>query len=239
MTSFLLRSPVFSPLRVAALRLLTRILASRNLAITSADNIPERSVFYGVLRDTRAKVNMVLQDGEAYSIYSGVIATARIQGAIAEVGVFKGGSARLISIAKGEREFHLFDTFEGLPGVDPRHDPGFREGTFKGSIEGVRAVLGDVPNIHFHKGFFPDTATGFEHLRFSFVHLDVDLYESTRGSLEWFYPRMTPGAMLISHDYTDAEGVRKAFTEFFAERPEVLIELTGTQVAFIRGGGSQ
>ena len=44
------------------------------------------------------------------------------------------------------------------------------------------------------------------------------------------------GAMLISNDLVDAEGVGRAFREFFANKPEVLIELTGTQVAFIRAG---
>lgn len=234
--NFLLQNPVFSPLRVAAWRVLTRILASRNLAVISAGNEPERREFYDLLRETRVKTNMVLRDGEAYSIYSGIIETAKIKGAIAEVGVFKGGSAHLISSAKGERELHLFDTFEGLPPVSTQYDPLFREGTFKGSLEEVQAVLAGVQNIQFHKGLFPDSAAGLEHLRFAFVHLDVDLYESTRSCLAWFYPRMMPGAMLISHDFVDAEGVRRAFREFFANKPEVLIELTGTQVAFIRAG---
>jgi O-methyltransferase len=237
--SFLLHSPVFSPLRVAGWRILTRILASRNLAVVSAGNEPERQIFYQLLRETRAKTNMVLRDGEAYSIYSAVVETAKIKGSIAEVGVFKGGSARLISSAKGERELHLFDTFEGLPPVNPKYDPNFRQGTFEGSLEEVRALLSGVGNVQFHKGLFPDSATGLEHLRFSFVHLDVDLYESTKRCLEWFYSRMMPGAMLISHDFVDAEGVRKAFREFFADKPEVLVELTGTQVAFIRSGSCE
>ena len=52
---------------------------------------------------------------------------------------------------------------------------------------------------------------------FSFVHLDVDLYQSTKDGLAWFYPRLNRGGILISHDYSNADGVRKAFDEFFAE----------------------
>lgn len=230
-------APVLSPLRIAGFRILNRVLASRNLAITSAGDEPARREFYERLRETRAKTNLVLRDGEAYSIYSGVLETAKIAGAIAEVGVFKGGSARLMACAKGDRELHLFDTFEGLPRVNREHDPDFREGTFRGTLEEVKAVLAGVSNVQFHKGLFPDSAAGLEHLRFSFVNVDVDLYESTRSCLEWFYPRMTPGGMLISHDF-DADGVRKAFRDFFGDKPEVLIELTGSQVAFIRSGNS-
>lgn len=234
--NFLLHSPLFSPVRVAAWRVLTRVLAARNLAVVSAGNEPGRQTFYELLRETRARTNVVLRDGEAYSIYSAVLETAKIKGAIAEVGVFKGGSARLISAAKADRELHLFDTFEGLPPVNREFDPDFREGTFKGSLEEVQAVLSDQRNVRFHKGLFPASAAGLEDLRFSFVHIDVDLYESTKSCLEWFYPRMVHGAMLISHDFADVEGVKKAFREFFATRPEVLIELTGTQVTFIRSG---
>ena len=235
--SFLLNNPLFSPIRVAAWRVLTKILAARNLAVVSAGNEPQRQDFYSLLRDTRAKTNVVLRDGEAYSIYAGVLETAKIAGVIAEVGVFKGGSASLISAVKGDRELHLFDTFEGLPAIHSEHDPDFREGTFKGTLEEVQAVLAGVKNIQFHKGLFPSSAGGLEYLRFSFVHIDVDLYESTKGCLEWFYPRMSPGAMLISHDFVDIAGVRKAFREFFTDKPEILIELTGTQVAFIKSGG--
>ena len=234
--SFLLHNPVLSPLRVAAWRVLTRILAARNLAVVSAGNEPERQQFYELLRETRTRTNMVLQDGEAYSIYSGVVETSKVTGAVAEVGVYKGGSARLISSVKGDRELHLFDTFEGLPPVSPEYDRTFREGSFRGSLTEVQALLGGERNIRFHKGLFPGSAAGLEDLRFSFVHIDVDLYESTKGCLEWFYPRMTAGAMLISHDFADAEGVRRAFRQFFADKPEVLIELSGTQVAFIRAG---
>lgn len=232
--NYLLRSPLFSPLRVAGWRLLTRILASRNLAIVSAGDVPERQAFYELLRETRNKTNVVLRDGEAYSIYAGVMETAKIEGAIAEVGVYRGGSALLICGVKADREFHLFDTFEGLPPVNKEYDPDFREGTYKGSLEEVQTLLAHASNIKFHKGLFPESAAGWEHLRFSFVHIDVDLYESTRSCLEWFYPRMMPGAMLISHDFVETKGVRMAFREFFANKPEVLIELTGTQVAFIR-----
>ena len=46
------------------------------------------------------------------------------------------------------------------------------------------------------------------------MHLDVDIYDSTSKALAFFYPRMTRGALLISHDYMWAEGVKRAFDEF-------------------------
>jgi len=165
---------------------------------------------------------------EAYMVRSAVIATAKIEGDIAEVGVFRGGTARVICEAKGDRQLHLFDTFEGLP--EPgQTDSAFQKGQYACSLESVREYLNGFSNVHFYKGFFPATGAAVKDRRFSFLHLDVDLYDSTFQALEFFYPRMPPGAIVVSHDYVEFPGVRNAFDEFFEHRPEPVVELTGNQ----------
>jgi hypothetical protein len=171
---------------------------------------------------------------EAYLIRSAVLATSKIPGDIAEVGVFRGGTARVICEAKGSRQLHLFDTFEGLP--EPgKLDEAFRKGQFACSLNDVRAFLNGCSGVHFHKGYFPAaTGNAVKNARFSFVHLDVDLYESTKGALEFFYPRMPPGAIVISHDYVEFPGVRSAFDEFFADKPEPVVEMSGNQCLVVK-----
>lgn len=232
-SDFILKSPVFSPLRLAGWKVLSKILAAKNMVIVAAGNEPQRAAIYSLIRKVRVDTQMILLDPEAYNIYAAVRRTAKVPGAIAEVGVFRGGSARLMCEVKGDRHLHLFDTFAGMPetgDIDPR----FGKGVLVGSLDNVQAYLRDFPNVFFHPGFFPDTAVGLEDLRFSFVHLDVDIYRSTADSLQWFYPRLNRGGMLISHDYPVAEGVRKAFDEFLADKPDCLIELSETQAAFIK-----
>lgn len=165
---------------------------------------------------------------EAYLIRSAVLATAKLQGDIAEVGVFRGGTAKVICEAKGDRQLHLFDTFEGLP--EPAAiDSAFQKGQYAGSLESVRDFLNGFSGVHFYKGYFPATGEAVKDRRFSFIHLDVDLYASTFQALQFFYLRMEPGAIVISHDYVDFPGVRKAFDEFFEDKPEPVIEMTGNQ----------
>jgi O-methyltransferase len=212
--SFVIENPLLSPVRLAAWSVLTKILARKDLAIVAVDNVPERASTYRLIRQTRQETSMVLLDSEAFSIY-------------------RGGSARLICEEKGERSLHLFDTFDGLPEAT-EWDPKFRKGGFASSLDQVQGYLQRFPRVHYHKGLFPDTAHGLDDLSFSFVHLDVDLYQSTLSGLEWFYPRLNRGGVLISHDYTIAKGVRKAFDEFFLDKPECLIELSGSQVAFVK-----
>jgi O-methyltransferase len=231
--NFLLHNPVFSPLRVGVWSVLNRLLAHYDLAVCSADKDVNRVKAYDLIHTIRQQTSMVILDTEAYNIYKSVERTVKIRGALAEVGVFRGGSARLICEAKGCRSLHLFDTFAGLPKAGEL-DPGFQEGGFTSSLREVQTYLKPFPNVHFHPGLFPATTGELDQCTFAFVHLDVDLYESTARGLEWFYPRMSPGAILISHDYSTVQGVRKAFEDFFAEKPECLLELSGSQVAFVK-----
>lgn len=70
--------------------------------------------------------------------------------------------------------------------------------------------------------------------RFALVHLDVDLYESTKQCIEYFWPRIVPGGVLISHDYSILHGVKQAFSEYTSGIPEQVIELPTTQCMMIK-----
>ncbi len=112
-------------------------------------------------------------------------------------------------------------------------------GTFEDtSLDFVKNVLTGYRNVEFYKGVFPGTLTSrlLNETRFSFVNLDVDLYRSTMDCLEYFYPRLNKNGILVSHDYNsiNGSGVKKAFDEFFAGRPEHVIELWESQSMIIK-----
>jgi O-methyltransferase len=177
----------------------------------------------------------LLRHVEACSLISALAATATIRGDLAEVGVAFGASAKIISMFAANRTLHLFDTFEGLPEPTPRDSQKYKTGQYSCSLESVQQYLADM-NVEFHKGLFPLTAEAVADKLFSFVHLDMDLYEGTLAALQFFYPRLSPGGVLISHDYLLAKGVKAAFTEFFVNKPETVIELTGDQCMIVRLG---
>ncbi|MEK7275329.1 MAG: TylF/MycF/NovP-related O-methyltransferase, partial [Candidatus Desantisbacteria bacterium] len=100
------------------------------------------------------------------------------------------------------------------------------------TIEGVQDYLKKYSNCHFHKGIFPGTTRELaDDIEFCFVHLDVDIYESTLSGLNFFYPRLKKGGIIISHDYNlmSCPGVRKAFDEFFIDKSDEVIVLWDTQ----------
>jgi len=186
-------------------------------------------VHLALLRDGRCSQSL----HERYNLWTLTKATARLGGAVAEVGVYRGGSARLICDTGCGTPLHLFDTFEGMPQTNASTDGRFAPGDFADtSLDDVRTYLAPFGDVHFHKGFFPASAgTEVERLNFRLVHLDVDIRESTFSCLEFFYPRMIRGGLIISHDYGQrtAPGVRSAFDDFFRNKPETVIRLWDTQ----------
>ena len=79
------------------------------------------------------------------------------------------------------------------------------------SVDLVLSKLTAPEKAVIRKGYFPETAEGLD-AKFAFVSLDADLYEPTYNGLEWFYPRMASGGVLLLHDYESARfsGVRAA-----------------------------
>ena len=204
-----------------------------NLQLTALHSRKDPEIV-GLLRDIHREKRSLLSSFEAYLVYSMARAQSKREGAFAEVGVFKGASARLICEAKGDKPLHLFDTFEGLPESSQNDRNVHRVGQYACSLENVQDYLRGHDNVHYHRGIFPDSAVGVEVRQYAFVHFDVDLYEGTLACLEYFYPRMIPSGIMLSHDYGILAGVEKAFQEFFADKPEEIIEQPTTQCAVIK-----
>ena len=186
------------------------------------------------IRDMRSSCRSLTTANESFLIESIASAQSRLDGAMAEVGCYEGGTTRMICEGKGTRPLHVFDTFEGLPELTGDERNTHVEHQYTASMEKVRKLLSGFPEVHLYKGLFPTTAGPIEDLKFSFVHFDGDLYQPTLDSLNFFYPRMLPGGIMLSHDYSVLAGVRRAFDEFMVDKPEGLIELPTTQCMLIK-----
>ena len=185
------------------------------------------------INELRIKRYLLLTVNESMQVYECAKAALKIKGDYAEVGVYKGGSAKIIALVKSDKQLHLFDTFEGLPQTSKK-DKYFNTGEYSAPLEQVQDLLNEYNNVYFYKGIFPKTTTKISHIRFSFVHLDVDLYQSTLDGLEYFYPRMNKGGLILTHDYPSSVGVKKACDEFISSRPESILKLSGNQGLIVK-----
>lgn len=142
------------------------------------------------------------------------------EGAVAELGVYRGGVARLLAETLPVCDLYLFDTFEGMPQADASIDRHHQGDFADTSLDAVLAYLDDWnrPGRTFARpGLFPASVLPADQdLRFRLVHLDADLYSSTKAGLEWFWPRLVPGGSLILDDWLwhGCPGVEKAVHEF-------------------------
>jgi O-methyltransferase len=154
-----------------------------------------------------------------------------IKGDFAELGVHKGETARFIYEMSTTQKLYLFDTFEGFNEKDLQHEATrggkYTTAEFSDTSAGaVKKLFDGDSRVSIHPGYFPGTATGLENNKFSFVHLDADLYLPTLEALKFFYPRLSPGGVIIVHDYNHTwPGIKKAFDEFMPTIPESLLEL--------------
>ena len=188
------------------------------------------------IRLCRRSAESLLTGNEAFLLWSLARAQRGLDGAMAELGVYEGSSAQIMCEAKHDRPIYLFDTFAGLPQPDQSEDRLLRRGQYSASLWAVRNLLGHYANVHFRPGLFPHSTDGIDGVRFSLVHLDSDLYSSTLAGLEFFYPRMVPGGIIIAHDYSTLPGVSQAFADFLGHEQESVIELPTTQAMVVARG---
>ena len=155
-----------------------------------------------------------------------------LEGDAAELGVYKGGSARVIATSLPQKKIYLFDTFKGMPFQDDGdiHQAGEFADT---SFDSVLANLAGLSNVTLLAGIFPDETAHNVALRsFCFVHIDADQYRSTADAIRFFYPRLVVGGYLVFDDYgwRNCPGVKAAVDEFFSVRNERVMSRATHQV---------
>lgn len=165
---------------------------------------------------------------------------SQVEGSIAEFGVFRGDLAWQLNEMFPERRLYLFDTFEGFDERDIKKEIAAENGKMDDfsdtTVEYVLSRMPNIQNVIIRKGYFPDTAKGLEEEKFSLVSLDPDLYLPCLEGLEFFYPRISNGGMIVVHDYNSFQysGIKRAVMDFRKEEPGLrlvpLADMHGTAV---------
>jgi O-methyltransferase len=147
-----------------------------------------------------------------------------------ECGVYKGGTAYLLSrLMAPNQTLFLLDTFSGIPPGDKTIDgDGYHEGgkfsetSVKEVLDALKGAAGKVEAV---PGKIPTTFSQLPNKRmFSFVHLDLDIYNPTCDAIRHFKPRMIPGGIMIFDDYgfEECRGVKQAVDEFLGSDAVIL-----------------
>jgi hypothetical protein len=174
-------------------------------------------------------------------VYQLLRMTESIPGDTAECGVYRGASSflicKFIENSAFSKTHHVFDSFEGLSepvALDGEH---WRKNDLQADLADTQRTLSSFGNVEFHKGWIPNRFFEVADRRFSFVHVDVDIYEPTRDSMAFFYPRMSEGGVILCDDYgfKSCPGATKAVDDFLDEKPEKMIALSDGGGFLVKG----
>jgi len=164
--------------------------------------------------------------------------TRNLSGATAECGVYQGTSSYLICnrADRGTKNHYLFDSFEGLSKPQSIDGSYWKAGDMAVPLEQVKSLLKDFNFIRYFKGWIPEKFKEVEAEKFSFVHIDVDIFQPTYDSVHFFYSRMERGGVIIFDDYgfNTCPGARQAVDSFMKDKPEPVIQLPTGQAFVVK-----
>ena len=150
--------------------------------------------------------------------------TEGIDGPVCEFGVASGRSINHIAKLVPHETVFGFDSFDGLPedwqGVMPK-------GTFRRKeLPAVR------DNVSLIRGLFADTLGSFleDHAApVKLLHVDCDLYSSTKTIFERLEARIQPGAVIVFDEYFNYAGRQQHEYKVFAD----LVQRTGWSFEYL------
>jgi hypothetical protein len=150
----------------------------------------------------------------------------QIPGDIAECGCFLGGVGIFMTLLRNhlgmQKKVYLFDSFEGFPlgEQDVSHGVVAKAYKFVNILEDVkenfRGSMPEVRDVEFIEGFVESTLPKHTVGGLCLLRLDTDFYNSTKAELEYLYPTLVRGGVLIVDDYGWFDGARRATDEFLA-----------------------
>lgn len=182
------------------------------------DNIRKRYRFFSLYQ----LINLSLKNNKNFNF--------------AECGCFKGQSSYIISTIlqnyQFKNKFFIFDSFEGGLSSYSSEDKKLKDRILSDKEENIRRnkfsnSFGDFVGlmkpfdfVEIYKNWIPNDFNKVEKNLFQFVHIDVDLYQPTFDSLNFFYPRLVKGGILICDDYnfSDFPGAKIAWDEYFKDK---------------------
>lgn len=194
------------------------------------------------------------------------ISRARLAGDYLETGVHNGASAIAVGRAmaclnltsNASRRLWLYDSWEGFPKTTIEDDgtwaatgvagraagknwgaPGGPNPSYVSNVlKGLHNVGVEDGSVVIRKGWFSQTFQQPRPEEIAFLHIDSDLYQSVKDTLEAFYPLVVEGGIVLFDDFGHFEGCRRAFYEYLVEKRHEypLLERHGhSQAFFIKG----
>lgn len=165
----------------------------------------------------------MVDEYRCYELWQLVAESRKLNGALIEVGVWRGGTGALIAKSAElngiKNTVYLCDTFIGVPkagAMDSTYKGGEHANTSEKKVKELISGKMKLMNTHILKGIFPDETAGLvKDKQFRFCHIDVDVYQSAKDIINWIWPKMVTGGIIVFDDYgfEGCDGITKFVNE--------------------------
>jgi len=121
-------------------------------------------------------------------------------------GIISRAVCEYLNFAVVPKRFFLFDTFEGIP--ESQASPEEREHVrsknariYRECYEDARETFASFPNVTLVRGTVPESLRSVSIDQVSYLSIDMNLVMPEIKALEYFWDRLTPGAIVVLDDY--------------------------------------
>lgn len=202
----------------------------------------EPALFASLAEEVCTERKTFLKQDRLYTLFQ-LINQLPTDSIIVEVGVYKGGSVKFMSklllALKKESTIFACDTFTGHSIVDERFDGEHRINSIFSDVN-ILDVSNYLKNCNNVKIIAGDIHTTYSKIpttkKLGLLHLDVDVYPTTKFCLNTLGPNVAKDGFIICDDYgyNTCKGVKKAVDDFCDTNEEwkKLHLLTGQVVLF-------
>tara|TARA_R110002167_G_scaffold200644_1_gene404053 strand:+ start:225 stop:1001 length:777 start_codon:yes stop_codon:yes gene_type:complete len=236
----LLRSVFWGAVKIPAMRKLLSVSAMKiNDAMQALSDQEITAIYERYKEFTRIPA-------QGYAINLSVLGNIPVvNGCVVECGTWRGGmSAGMADLLGAERTYYLFDSFEGLPdakGIDGESAISWQSDN---NVDNCRTEeqyahdvmeLSSAVRVHIMKGWFNSTLSGFEpDAPIAVLRLDADWYSSTAECLNYLYPFVPKGGLILIDDYFAWDGCSRAVHDYLSANSLAdRIRTVGSSLAYI------
>jgi hypothetical protein len=137
-------------------------------------------------------------------------------------------------------EMHLYDAWAGMRLEQLTEQESGQAGRYADTdIDRCRRNLLEFSaEVSFHRGVIPDSLGADAPDRIHYLHIDLNAANPTRDALDFFYPRLQPGGVIVFDDYgwTYYAETKRVVDEFVARASGTLLKMPTGQAIYFHAG---
>jgi hypothetical protein len=135
---------------------------------------------------------------------------AKLAGDFVECGVSRGlhslAICSYLDFNKLNKSFWLFDTYRGIPeeqalSSETQARIAREINLYPDCYEEAKRRFAPFPRVHLVQGKVPDTLASVEIDKVAYLSIDMNIAYPERRAIEYFWPKMSPGALVVLDDY--------------------------------------